>query len=314
MKNPLRFAIYFIIFSLNQQLLGQIIKPIGKPFQLSPTDFALLTSLNWAPDGKKLMVSSVNFRGIYLLSFPDGIIDTVSEELSAGWGARWSHNGKYIAARVAKSGEGRPSYQLVVYDLQHKKRLKLSDWENLLPGTPFWTSDDKLIYFSSTDRLRFFPLKGSLKRPHQSFAFVKNDWLFFYDALTHTERPIPVGNIKILAAIPSPDRNWLALEKFDGGLTLIKVDGSQVVEIRQGFQPTWSPDSKYICYTYALDNGHTYFHGDLWIASVDGKVHFALTTSDREIEMSPCWSPNGNWIAYTLQNKGTIMVQELEMN
>jgi WD40 repeat protein len=259
------------------------------------------------------MVSSTNYQGIYLLSFPDGIIDTVCEERSAGWGANWSHSGKYIAARVIKSGQGKFANQVVVYDPQSKKRLELSSDESLLPGTPFWTNDDNFIYLSSTDRLRFFPLKASLKRPRQNFAFVKNDWLFYYDAQTQTERPIACGDTKILAAKPSPDGNWLALEKFDGGLTLIKVDGSQIVEVGQGFQPSWSPDSKFVCYTYALDNGHNYFHGDLWITSVDGKVHFALTTSDREIEMSPCWSPDGKWLAYTLQNKGIIMVQELEL-
>ncbi len=307
-----RFLIAFLTIFISLAL-AQVIKPVDKPFQVNPAEYKSFTAPRWSPDGKKIMVSGANYTGIYLITFPEGKVEMISDEPSAGWGARWSHNGKWIAARVAKYENNRRLNQVVVYDTESKTRQALSSWESLLPGTPFWTTNDDMLYLSSTDKMRLYPLSKSSQQPKENFAYVKNDRLFLYGSADKQEKAADLGTARILAITPSPDNKLLAVEKFDGTLTITQLDGSQPVEIGRGFQPTWSPDSRFICYTYALDDGHRYTYADLFIATADGKSRFQLTTTDLDLEMNPSWSPDGQWIAYELMNKGSIMVQALEM-
>lgn len=307
-----RVRIFLLSIGLAAIASAQSLLPQNAPLLLNPPERRGLTAPRWAPDGRHLLVSGPKYQGLYLLSFPDGRFEVISEELTAGWGARWSHDGRYIAARVAQRQGQKILYQLALYDVANHERKTLTEWLPFLPGTPFWTKDDRWVYLSSTDRLRLFPLDKDKPTDQTKIAYVKNDYLYLYDTINKTEKQ--AGTTKILAVHPSPDHQHLAIEKMDGNLMVINLNGDDTLDVGIGCQPTWSPDGQFLCYSYAFDDGHQYYFSDLWVVSLDGNSHFKLTDLTADIEMNPSWSPDGKWIAYEVVNKGTIMAQAITIS
>ncbi|MBY0504371.1 MAG: S9 family peptidase [Bryobacteraceae bacterium] len=68
--------------------------------------------------------------------------------------------------------------------------------------------------------------------------------------------------------------------------------------------PRCSPDAKWIAYTVStVDVAGDKRDTDIWMASVDGKENFRLTTSP-ESESSPKWSPDGRYLSFLSSRPG----------
>jgi Tol biopolymer transport system component len=132
----------------------------GKPRRLLPDDPSEMGDPNWSPDGKRVLFC----RGVYLTHKYDDlrILDLESAQVkvvpgSANmWSPRWSPNGRYIVAKMAKFDNDRAG--LHVFD------LKTQRWSTLpVNGTvdlPAFSRDGKNIYF-----LRYGPNQAVLKIP-----------------------------------------------------------------------------------------------------------------------------------------------------
>ena len=58
------------------------------------------------------------------------------------------------------------------------------------------------------------------------------------------------------------------------------------------FQPTWSPDGRFLAYTYNSDG-----NSDIYVINTRTKEHRQLTHNLVD-DYFPAWSPNGKWIAF----------------
>jgi TolB protein len=92
----------------------------------------------------------------------------------------------------------------------------------------------------------------------------------------------------------SPDGRQLAIESARVGgtqLSIISVDGSGSRVLTEGSQPTWSPDGTRIAFIWG---------GGISVIDADGSNRGSLThPGEREGDLYPRWSPNGNVIAYS---------------
>ncbi|HHS51091.1 MAG TPA: hypothetical protein ENN07_08255 [candidate division Zixibacteria bacterium] len=91
-----------------------------------------------------------------------------------------------------------------------------------------------------------------------------------------------------------PPQPW---HRLDEGLRLpriyrMDINGARVTDLGPGFDPKISPDGKRIAYT-SFKAG-TY---DIWLMDIDGGNTTQITSGPGH-EISPCWSPDGKWIAY----------------
>ena len=82
-------------------------------------------------------------------------------------------------------------------------------------------------------------------------------------------------------------------------LETINADGTGVVRVRENEnkeqidRPTYSPDGKYIAYSYQIGK-----NWDIWASDVNGNKHYRLTT-DSAMETNPLWRPpDGKKIAF----------------
>jgi eukaryotic-like serine/threonine-protein kinase len=96
----------------------------------------------------------------------------------------------------------------------------------------------------------------------------------------------------------SKDGQWVAYCSYpDGTLWRSKVDGSERLQLTSprapALQPQWSLDGKQIAYTGARPDTPQH----IYVVSADGGAPREITTGDRD-EVSPNWSPDGNFIIF----------------
>jgi Tol biopolymer transport system component len=87
--------------------------------------------------------------------------------------------------------------------------------------------------------------------------------------LTHN-----IGDIHEL--MPSPDGSMIAY-CVAYGIYVMDSDGTNHKELVSGYYPAWTPDSKYIVYTFTDNFGSVQFSDYLWKISIDGKEKIQIT-------------------------------------
>ena len=308
-------TISIIILSFIPMLIitGQSLSKVGEPFQIGADESVYLMSPRWSPDGSQISVTSNNYIGIYLISFPDGELTLLSEESAAGYGAKWSHDGKYIATRVAKFQDKRRYNAVVIFDAFDKTRREITEYKTSLPGIPFWTQDDSYLYLNHTDGFHSYSVDEKSTEPISGeILYVKKDNLFRRDTETKSEAKIDAISERIINIAYSPDNSRAALELLGGSLYVMEIESGELTSVGEGYRPVWSPDNKYIAFMVTEDDGHRYLAADIYTCRYDGSDRKNLTNTDNSLEMNPTWSPDGNFIAYDIHNTGVIYIQEVK--
>ncbi|HJZ75087.1 MAG TPA: amidohydrolase family protein [Vicinamibacterales bacterium] len=107
-----------------------------------------------------------------------------------------------------------------------------------------------------------------------------------------------------MAAAPSPDRRWIAIDLL-GGIWILPFRGGEAKrltpETLEARQPTWSPDSESIAFQgYDADGA---WH--IYVVPRDGRDARPLTTGEFD-DREPAWSHDGSRIAFSSDRYGGI--------
>jgi Tol biopolymer transport system component/DNA-binding winged helix-turn-helix (wHTH) protein len=130
----------------------------GKPRRLMPDDPSEMGDPNWSPDGKQVLFG----RGVYLTHNYDDLrildLESAQVKLVPGsanmWSPRWSPNGQYIVARMAKFDDNRAGLPVFDFKTQHWFTLPVNGTVDF----PAFSHDGLSIYF-----LRYGPDQGVLR-------------------------------------------------------------------------------------------------------------------------------------------------------
>src|SRR5262252_8153742 len=115
-----------------------------------------------------------------------------------------------------------------------------------------------------------------------------------------------------MAAAPSPDRRWIAIDLL-GGIWILPIRGGEAKrltpETLEARQPTWSPDSESIAFQgYDVDGA---WH--IYVVPREGRDAKPLTSGEFD-DREPAWSHDGSRIAFSSDRYGgmttiwTVMV------
>ena len=265
-------------------------------------------SQNWTHDGTALVYQAhAPEHGIQRVTL-DGHVSTLLQGL--GPPARVSALGElaYVATGDARSPRG----ALTVRSAAGVSRVVAHAFQY---GGLAWSPDGGAIAFqAASGRLAVIRADGSGLRELSSrgndpawspdgtrVVFSRGSETAVVDVTsgaTHAVGPTTIGaqGVHTVYAYPSavwsPDSNRLAIQLGDG-VHIVRSDGSgQQALIRGAYHPSWSPDGSELA--LLRDD-------DIVAAAADGSSERTVIASAMT-EMTPTWSPDGRWIAYTNRN------------
>lgn len=219
------------------------------------------------------------FLGCTTSSLPEPITDVPSDEAPA-----WSPDGSRIAYYHYNPDAGDTEYPtgLYVLNLERGERFLVIEGPAFNPD---WSPGGQWLTFNSGDIFIIRPDGSDLQQ-------VTNVGSAFFPAWSPDGKRI---------AFDTPHRD----ESGANLIWLINPDGTELSDISmhgtgEWRDPDWSPDGEYMVHLRFLDGT---FGEEVFIMDSLGSNAQRLTQNS-ENDRAPVWSPNGEWIAWSVLYEG----------
>ncbi|MDQ7779829.1 MAG: hypothetical protein RDV41_08980 [Planctomycetota bacterium] len=231
------------------------------------TNVGGLAGASWSPNGKYLIASGADFRGIYLVG-EDGAIRLLTDAEGAGFKPEWSADGDVLLTRCHDADCARPNKLEFPFSQEHRHALSPA-------GSPV---DIDIL-------AKTYPV-----------AFARDDDVFVVrdgDLLKVTN-----GTDKFYCPAYSPDGNRLLFEGISTGIYVADLESWHTRQIGRGNNAVWSADGRLVAFDVTEDDGETWTAGDIWAADPETGERRAIIESADRIEHRPAISPDGTKIAF----------------
>ncbi len=261
----------------------------------------------FSPNDDALLLTSSNYKGLYLLNLRTLKIETITEENGAGFKAKFDFNGDKIFFRTYKLVDGKKYESQKILEMPERKVITLfKDKRELTP--PIKTLDGDVFCFLQGRRAE---IEKSLMKNSggRKSVFIRNSNIFF--SQNENEKVLkPFGDGIYVWASLSPEGNFIAFTYGGKGSFVMDTDGNVVKNLGELHFPRWSPDGKWIAGMNDRDNGYDYTSSDIIIVNLKSLKKFNVTKSTDKIEMYPEWSSDGSKITFH-DLQGNIYIAKL---
>jgi Tol biopolymer transport system component len=182
------------------------------------------------------------------------------------------------------------AFELYVADANGGFRRRITSARGFAQ-TPTWAPDGSRVVFSAS---------GGRWGTSTDPSCAPNLWTMRPDG-THLRRFLSRG----VQPTFSPDGRRLAFVRPDASerewLYIANANGRRPDRIGRGAHPSWSPDSRRLVVEQWTGANRM---ADLWsVRAPDGRAT-RLTRTARLSEVDPAWSPDGDWIAFSMFRRG----------
>jgi Tol biopolymer transport system component len=281
---------------------------VGEPEKLIGGEGQYYTNPVWSPDGMKIAVSGANYKGLWVMNGDGSSLANLSEEASAGFGYEWSADSKELVTTVTKFEGAYRSNAIKIFNLEQGSERELTGYRKNIPAIPHLTADNSQVYFYTGKNLEFIDTGKHPKITNvKPLYFIKHGNIYTQGSSENlvTSSQVLVDEECLNVRI-SPDGKKISYEVMGGNLYVMNSDGSNRVDLGEGYNARWAPDSEYLIYMVTEDDGHQFLSSELFISHSDGSAKLQLTNSEFELEMNPSWSPNGQQVVYNNDRDGAI--------
>ncbi len=167
-----------------------------------------------------------------------------------------------------------------------------------------WTKDGLIAVPAQEEggKTRILNLDGSEARVEPAApdaVFCKNDRVFSTIKDGGAEIAISDASDRFLAPQLCPKHVMVSFMGLQSGLYLTRGDGSgKPVFLGEGEDLAWAPDSSFVVFTRARDDGHAVVESHLYQFELKTKKLFDLSADSRLIINTPSLSPDGKTVAF----------------
>ncbi|TFG99828.1 MAG: hypothetical protein E4H13_08500, partial [Calditrichales bacterium] len=277
-----RFVLIYLLL-IPLALFGQTrFQVVGEPQRLAGGNGDYFHSPVWSPDGQMIAFTSTNYKGLWTLNVENTSITNLSDEAGVGFGFQWSGDSKDIVSRGTQFENARRLDAVKLFNVESKTEKSLTEYRNKIAGLPQWTSDSRQIYFFNGKSLEFVSsgklLKADVARPVYFTKYGKIYTQVYPTTLAKSSRIVVDDNC--LDVRVSPDGRKISYQVMGGNLFVMNTDGSGTTDLGKGHNARWSPDSEYLVYMIATDDGHDFTGSDLYVSRADGSERVIVTRTD----------------------------------
>ncbi len=260
----------------------------------------------FSTDDSKLLITSENFKGIYLLNLKNNKLKTISNENGAGYKPEFTDAGRSIIYRTSYYKGIKKYHNVYRFDVEkNKSEILLSNARNITYPIKFSNGDVSVLNVSTFSKV----VKGNKINTISKAVFVANNKINYFNGVqTLTFQPFGKG-IYVWASL-SPDGNRILFTFGNKGTFLMDTDGNILKKIDFAHAPVFSPDGKWIAFMRDEDNGYDFTASDIFVVSLKSGKIFKITNTTDRIEMYPRWSNDGKKLTFH-DTQGEIFVAEL---
>ena len=265
-----------------------------------------------SPDGGKVLVTSGDYKGLWIKDLNTGITRQLNNAAGAGYEPQFDQSGSEIIYRSDKFVNGKRYSSLFVQNIKSKETLNLEkDVRNLYPAKA--VKGNSNVYLKNDVMKKYTPAKTLSKSGKDiPAAYIENSRIaLFIDGEKKILTPLGEGNY-IWPSV-SPDGEKLLFTVAGRGTYVSDLEGNIISDLGYANYPSWSRDGKWIVFMEDYDDGYVITSSEIGVVSADGSSRFMLTESPDRIELYPKWSPAADEIVFHT-DKGEIYKLTLMIN
>ncbi|MCK4261338.1 MAG: C39 family peptidase [Halanaerobiales bacterium] len=126
------YGVLFLVVIFAQMSLAQALEP-------------QIISVDTTDDGSLVLITSSNYHGLNLVNNITDKIDKVSKSMNSGYYATISPDKRFVCYKGFKMDKDAIMQAPMLYDIEQKKSIMLSDWSSLV-GTPVVATNGNIAY------------------------------------------------------------------------------------------------------------------------------------------------------------------------
>jgi Tol biopolymer transport system component len=314
MNKTIIICLYSAIWIFGQNLYAQP-KIRGKVEIEISMEGKICMGAKWSPNGQFIAFTSERHNGLWKYDINNQKINSISNDLGAGFGYSWSADSRHILARPLIAENGLSYYMVKTYEADTGKETIIVDRSRIITGLPAWSPDDLNIAVILGKEIRKFTsgkpgLKGFENRQTEPVDLSGN--LIF--AGIQEKKQISFDKFKdrhIFNISLSPLRDKVVFQVNGLGLFVSNINGENLKHLGFGEQASWMPDNKFIVVTRVKDNGHSITEGALFSIDTDTGQYYPLFADPLIIALKPCVSPDGSKLLFDNLNNGAVYCVKL---
>lgn len=280
--------LFVLVFLMMATLQAQQSLKVERIEALTQKDQGEFSFPQLTPDGSKVIFSGPKFTGLFMLDLEKRNIETLNNEIGAGYQFQISNDGQFVIYRSFTFKNGRKFYSLKTQKLSDKSVSVLEKESREL--SPPRVVDGKIVYLRKEQpvTITLSPKLEKASTAINTSVLVRNRTIVLIEGEQQRELK-PLGEGIYLWPSLSPDGTKLLFTFAGDGTYISDLDGNILTRIGYANAPVWSPDGKWIAYMVDHDNGHFYTDSEIFISSMDGKQKIQVTNTKDIIEMYPNW-------------------------